>query len=42
MTEAFLQYIWQYQMLDTRLTSIEGQPIVVLKQGDLKIGRAHV
>ena len=35
MTEAFLQYIWQYQMLDTRLTSIEGQPIVVLKQGDL-------
>ncbi len=35
MTEAFLHYLWQHQMLDKRLVTIDGQPIVVLKAGEL-------
>ena len=35
MTEAFLHYIWQYQMLDGGLTTTDGQPVVVLKAGEL-------
>lgn len=35
MTEAFLHYIWQHQMLDHGLTTVDGQPVVVLKPGEL-------
>lgn len=35
MTEAFLQYIWQHQLLNGGLTTTDGQPIVVLRTGDL-------
>lgn len=34
MTEAFLQYIWQHQMLSKGLTATDGQPVVVLRAGD--------
>lgn len=33
MTEAFLHYVWQHQMLTDGLTSTDGQPIVVQKAG---------
>lgn len=35
MTEAFLHYIWQHQMLDRGLTTTDGQPVVVLSAGEL-------
>ena len=35
MTEAFLHYIWQHQMLDRGLTTTDGQPVVVLNAGEL-------
>ena len=35
MTEAFLHYIWQHQMLDHGLTTTDGQPVVVLNAGEL-------
>lgn len=35
MTEAFLHYIWQHQMLGKRLTTTDGQPVVVHKAGEL-------
>lgn len=35
MTEAFLHYVWQQQMLSGGLTTTEGQPVVVLKAGEL-------
>lgn len=35
MTEAFLHYIWQHQMLDKRLATTDGQPVVVHRAGDL-------
>lgn len=35
MTEAFLHYVWQHQMLDSGLTTTDGQPVVVLRAGDL-------
>ena len=34
MTEAFLQYVWQHQLLDHGLTSVDGQPVVVLRAGE--------
>lgn len=33
MTESFLHYVWQHQMFDSGLTTIDGQPVVVLKVG---------
>ena len=35
MTEAFLQYVWQHQMLGSGLTTTDGQPVVVLRAGEL-------
>ena len=35
MTEAFLHYIWHHQMLGTGLTTTDGQPVVVLRPGEL-------
>lgn len=35
MTEAFLHYIWHHQMLCTGLTTTDGQPVVVLRPGEL-------
>ena len=35
MTEAFLHYIWQHQMLGKGLTTTDGQPVVVHKAGEL-------
>ena len=35
MTEAFLQYLWQHQMLDKRLATVDGQPVVVGSAGTL-------
>ncbi len=35
MTEAFLHYLWQHQMLDKRLDTTDGQPVVVIRAGDL-------
>ncbi len=34
MTEAFLQYIWQHQMLGKGLATSDGQPVTVLRAGD--------
>ena len=34
MTEAFLHYVWQHQLLSDGLTTTEGQPVVVLRAGD--------
>ena len=34
MTEAFLQYVWQHQLLDHGLATIDGQPVVVLRAGE--------
>ena len=34
MTEAFLHYVWQHQMLDLGLTTTDGQPVVVLRSGE--------
>ena len=34
MTEAFLHYIWQHQMLDRGLTTTDGQLVVVLRSGE--------
>lgn len=34
MTEAFLHYVWQHQMLNGGLTTTDGQPVVVLKPGE--------
>lgn len=34
MTEAFLQYVWQHQLLDHGLTTVDGQPVVVLRAGE--------
>ena len=33
MTEAFLQYLWQYQLLEGGLCTTDGQPIVVERAG---------
>lgn len=35
MTEAFLHYLWQHQMLDKRLATTDGQPVVVISAGTL-------
>ncbi len=35
MTEAFLHYIWQHQMLGKGLTTTDGQPVVVHKAGEM-------
>ena len=35
MTEAFLHYVWQHQMLGSGLTTTDGQPVVVLRAGEL-------
>lgn len=35
MTEAFLHYVWQHQMLGRGLTTTDGQPVVVLRAGEL-------
>lgn len=35
MTEAFLQYVWQHQLLDGGLTTTDGQPVAVLRAGEL-------
>lgn len=35
MTEAFLHYIWQHQMLLKGLTTTDGQPVVVHRAGEL-------
>ena len=35
MTEAFLHYVWQHQMLADGLTTTDGQPVVVLRAGTL-------
>lgn len=37
MTEAFLQYVWQHQLLDGGLTTIDGQPVAVLRAGELNV-----
>ena len=37
MTEAFLHYVWRHQMLDSGLTTTDGQPVVVLKPGELNL-----
>ncbi len=34
MTEAFLHYVWQHQMLSHGLTATDGQPVVVLRAGE--------
>lgn len=34
MTEAFLHYVWRYQLLNRGLTTTDGQPVVVLRAGD--------
>lgn len=34
MTEAFLHYIWQHQMLADGLTTTDGQPVVCLRAGE--------
>ena len=35
MIEAFLQYVWQHQLLADGLTTTDGQPVDVLRAGDL-------
>jgi hypothetical protein len=35
MTEAFLHYLWQHQMLGKGLATTDGQPLVVLRAGEL-------
>lgn len=35
MNEAFLQYVWQHQLLDSSLVSVDGQPVVVERAGML-------
>lgn len=35
MTEAFLHYIWQHQLLGDGLTTIDGQPVVCHRAGEL-------
>lgn len=35
MTEAFLHYVWQHQMFVGGLTTTDGQPVCVLKPGEL-------
>ncbi|MBQ9418283.1 MAG: DUF2851 family protein [Bacteroidales bacterium] len=35
MTEAFLHYIWQHQLLSSGLTTTDGQPVEVLRAGEL-------
>lgn len=35
MTEAFLQYVWQHQLLGRNLSTVDGQAIKVLKAGEL-------
>ena len=35
MTEAFLHYIWQHQLIADRLTTTDGQPVVCLRAGEL-------
>lgn len=35
MTEAFLQYLWQYQLLEGDLRTTDGQPVVVERAGML-------
>lgn len=34
MTETFLHYLWQHQMLNDGLTATDGQPVVVLRAGE--------
>lgn len=34
MTEDFLHYVWQHQLLADRLTTIDGQPVVCLRAGE--------
>ena len=35
MTEAFLQYLWQHQLLEGDLLTTDGQPVVVERAGVL-------
>ena len=35
MTEAFLQYVWQHQLLEGDLRTTDGQPVVVERAGVL-------
>ncbi|MBP3762906.1 MAG: DUF2851 family protein [Bacteroidales bacterium] len=35
MTEAFLHYLWQNQMLDQGLTTTDGRPVSVMRPGEL-------
>jgi hypothetical protein len=35
MTEAFLHYVWQHQMVSRNLFTTDGQPVVVHRAGDL-------
>lgn len=35
MTEAFLQYVWQHKMLEGELKTADGQPVAVVRPGDL-------
>ncbi len=35
MTESFLQYVWQHQMIGKGLSTTDGQPVVVLRPGEL-------
>ena len=35
MTEAFLQYVWQHQMFIGELATVDGQPVSVIRTGDL-------
>lgn len=35
MTEAFLQYVWRYSLLEGPLTTVDGLPVVVERAGEL-------
>lgn len=35
MTEAFLQYVWQHQLMGRQLVSTDGRPVRVLRAGEL-------
>ena len=35
MTESFLQYVWHHKLLEGGLTTVDGQPVIVERAGDL-------
>lgn len=37
MNEAFLQYIWQHKLLEEPLVTTDGQPLKVMRSGDLNL-----